>query len=201
MSLWKKTTNSLCSACVNPQTLQHVVSTCNVHLEQRRFTWRHNSILKTLAEYLSSIKKNYLIYADIEGFDNPSVITGPDDRPNMIVINNTKDKICVVELTVGFQTNIAKNCKRKEIRYKDLCSSLKQRFGNVKYFNLSMGAIGIIGKECKDFYGFLDEEMELELPQMNYLVKKLIDYCIRSTYYLFCMEDKQWVTPKLLYWE
>ena len=143
-----------------------------MHLEQGRFTWRHNSILKTLAEYLSSIKKNSLIYADIEGFDNPSVITGPDDRPDMVVLNNTKDKICVVELTVGFQTNIAKNCKRKEIRYKDLCSSLKQRFGNVKYFNLSMGAIGIIGKECEDFYGFLDEDMELESPQMNYLVKK-----------------------------
>ena len=51
----------------------------------------------------------------------------------MIVLNNSKDKICVVELTVGFETNIAKNCKRKAIRYKDLFSSLKQRFGNVKY--------------------------------------------------------------------
>ena len=36
-----------------------------------------------------------------------------------------------------------------------------------------MGAIGMIGKECKDFDGFLDEDMELELPQMNYLVKKV----------------------------
>ena len=36
MSLWKKTTNSLCSAYLNPQTLQHVVSTCNVHLEHAR---------------------------------------------------------------------------------------------------------------------------------------------------------------------
>ena len=59
----------------------------------------------------------------------------------------------------------------------------------------------MIGKECKDFYGFLDEDMELELPQMNYLVKKFIGCCIRSTCYLFCMKDKQWVTPKLLYWE
>ena len=121
MSLWKKTTNSLCSACLNAQTLKHVVSSCNVYKDveislvqvQGRFTWRHNSILKTLAEYLSSIKKNCLIYADIEGFDNPSVMTGPDDRPDMIVLNNTKDKICVAELTVGFETNIAKNCKRK----------------------------------------------------------------------------------------
>ena len=35
--------------------------------------------------------------------------------------------------------------------------------------------------------------MELESPQMNYLVKKLIGCCIRSAYYLFCMKDKQWV--------
>ena len=54
--------------------------------------------------------------------------------------NNTKDKICVVELTVGFETNVAK-IVRKAIRYKDLCSSLKQRFGNVKYLNLSMHGI------------------------------------------------------------
>ena len=52
----------------------------------------------------------------------------------------------------------------------------------------------MIGKECKDFYGFLDEEIGLELPQMNYLVKKLIGCCIRSTYFLFCMKDEQWVT-------
>ena len=29
-----------------------------------------------------------------------SLITGWDDRPNMIVSKNTKDKICVVKLTV-----------------------------------------------------------------------------------------------------
>lgn len=91
----------------------------------------------------------------------------------MIVLNNTKDKICVVELTVGFETNITKNCKRKAIRYKDLCSSLKQSFRKVKYLNLSMGAIGMIGKECRDFYEFLDEDMELELPQKNYLIKQI----------------------------
>ena len=56
----------------------------------------------------------------------------------MIVLNNTKDKICVVELTVGFETNIAKNWKTLTIRYKDLSSSLKQRFGKVKCHNLSM---------------------------------------------------------------
>ncbi|CAB4015646.1 Hypothetical predicted protein [Paramuricea clavata] len=139
--------------------------------------------------------------ADIDGFANPSVITDLDDRPYMLVLNNTKDTICVIELTVGFETNITKNCKRKAARYKDICGSLRPRFRKVKYFNLSMGAIGMISKECKDFYKFLDEDMLLEAPQKTYLVKKFIGCCIRTTYYLFCMKDKQWDTPELLYWE
>ena len=102
MSLWKKTTNSLCSACMSkPHTLQNLVFSCNAHLEQGRFIWRHNSILKTLPEYLSSIKENSLMYADIEGFDNPSAITGLDDPPDKISGRSTlfsmKDKKWVTQ--------------------------------------------------------------------------------------------------------
>ena len=87
----------------------------------------------------------------------------------MIVLNNTKDEICVVELTVGFETNIAKNCKRKAIRYKDLCSSLKQRFGKVKYLKMTMGAIGMIGKEISMGFG-----MKIWNTTNDLFVKKLI---------------------------
>ena len=57
----------------------------------------------------------------------------------------------------------------------------------------------MIGKECRDFSRFLDEAVELDSTQMNYLLKNVNSSCIRSTYYLFCMNDKQWVTPKHLY--
>ena len=87
MVIWKKAINSLCNACLKTQTLQHVVSACSVHLDEGRYTWRHNSILTILAHYLSSVKKDYSIFADIEGFDNPSVITGMEDRPDIIVLN------------------------------------------------------------------------------------------------------------------
>ena len=78
MFLWNKTSSNLCYACSNVQTLQHVVSSCNTYLNEGRYTWRHNSILKHLVEYLSSIKKNLRFYADVEGFENPSVISGTE---------------------------------------------------------------------------------------------------------------------------
>jgi hypothetical protein len=80
MLFWNKTSSNLCNACSNVQTLQHVVSSCKTHLDEGRYTWRHNSILKHLVEYLSSVKKDLRFYADVEGFENPSVVTGLEDR-------------------------------------------------------------------------------------------------------------------------
>ena len=83
MVKWKKAINSLCVACLNTQTLQHVVSGCNAHLEEEdRYTWRHNSVLMILSQYMTSVKKDFSIF--VEGFDNPSVIPGIEDRPDMI---------------------------------------------------------------------------------------------------------------------
>ncbi|CAB3997967.1 Hypothetical predicted protein [Paramuricea clavata] len=64
MLLWNKTSSKLCKACSNVQTLQHVVPSCKIHLDEGRYTWRHNSILKHLVEYLWSVKKDLRFYAD-----------------------------------------------------------------------------------------------------------------------------------------
>ena len=104
MVIWKKAANSLCNACLKPQTLQHVVSACSAHLDEGRYTWRYNSVLMILAQYLSSVKKDCSIFADIEGFDNPSVITGMEDTPDVIVLNEAKDHAYVIELRIVFES-------------------------------------------------------------------------------------------------
>ena len=42
------------------------MSSCKIHLEQGRYTWRHNSVLKHLAEYVFSVKKDLSVYADVD---------------------------------------------------------------------------------------------------------------------------------------
>ena len=59
----------------------------------------------------------------------------------MIIVNTTIRAIYVIELTIGFETNITKNCTRKT--YEEFCNALKQRYDTVEYSNLSMGAIGV----------------------------------------------------------
>ena len=116
-------------------------------------------MLKHLATYISSVKNDLHVYADIPGFDNPSLITGCNDRPDLVILDNNNQNIDVIELTIGFETNLPKNCSRKRERYRDLCNNLRGRFSRVKYFNLCVGAIGVISKKCKMFHDFLGREV------------------------------------------
>ena len=83
--------------------------------------------------------------ADVTNFSSPSIITGEGMRPDLLIILD-RSKMFVVELTIGFESNIAKNELRKRNKYKNLTQSLKSRYDQVKYTNLSLGACGIIRK-------------------------------------------------------
>ena len=145
MFLWKKASNSLCKVCLNTQTLQHLVSGCKIHLNEKRYTWRHDSILTTIATYLKNTHGNFIYYADIHGFDSPSVIAGEEQRPDIIIPDT--NKLYVIELTVGFETRISINAERKLKHYENLCKELRNTFQSVTHINLSMGALGLVGKK------------------------------------------------------
>ena len=53
MRLWFKSDNDHCSLCDQKQSQLHVLSYCQVALREKRYTCRHNSILLTIARFLS----------------------------------------------------------------------------------------------------------------------------------------------------
>ena len=63
-------------------------------------------------------------------------------RPDIV----ESDNLILLELTVGFKTNIKKNFDRKAKRYQQLVVELSNKY-KVYYINVSFGAIGIIGKD------------------------------------------------------
>ena len=49
LNLWKKINIAACPLCHAPKcTLMHILSMCEVALKQKRFSWRHDSVLSTL---------------------------------------------------------------------------------------------------------------------------------------------------------
>ena len=102
--------------CDGNQTLGQVLGGCKTALDEKRYNWRYDSILAVLLNFIKRAK-NIKIHYDIEGYMNPSVITEEENRPDVIVTQN-ESTIFVLELTVGFETNIDPNTKRKANKYK-----------------------------------------------------------------------------------
>ena len=129
-------------------------------------------------------------------FTNPSVITGDDHHPDLLIL--TKDNcLYILELTVGYETNLRNNINRKHLKYDKLIMDQKKKFNSVKFINLSISALGIFNKKSAAFLKML-EDMHLDKTHTKYIIKRIINIAIRSTYYIFCCRNKEWTKPDLL---
>ena len=191
--MWGLTSSSECSFCLNPKSLLHVVAGCSSYLD--RFTWRHDSILQFITSNLPS-QHIQNIYADLPTFPSPSIITGDDYRPDLLIL--TKDNcLYILELTVGYESNLRNNINRKQSKYEKLIKDQKKKFKAVKFINLSISALGVFEKESAAFIKML-EDIHLDKNHVKYIIKKIINISIRSTYYIFCCRNKDWTKPDLL---
>ena len=163
---------------------------CKSYLNQ--FTWRHDSVLSFSANILQPFDFNSL-YVDLPRFHNPSIITGDEYRPDLLL--TTKDDcLYILELTVGYETNLRNNIKRKQEKYRDVITEQERHFKSVKSINLSISALGVFDKEPSTFLKMLNR-LDVSENQTKYCIKKIIKICIRSTYYIFCCRNKESTNP------
>ena len=110
-------------------------------------------------------------------FPNPSVITGDDHRPDLLIL--TKDNcLYILELTVGYETNLRNNINRKHLKYEKLIMDQKKKFNSVKFINLSISALGVFDKESAAFLKML-EDIHLDKAHTKYIIKRIINIAIR----------------------
>ena len=68
----------------------------------------------------------------------------------------------------------------------------------VYYVNFSLGAIGIIEKDSLIMTAM--GNFDLSKETLNFIKNRARKVCIRTTYYIFCMHNKEWENPELLNW-
>ena len=167
---------------------------CKTALHENRYNWRHDSILAVLLNFIKTAK-TIKIHCDIEVHMNPSVITGEENLPNMIVIQN-ESTVFVLELSVGFETNIDLNTKRKANKYKEMLKSLENKFEKVNFVNQLMGTLGIVG--AHNSITNMLKALVFRQQEIAYLIKRITCCCIKGTYYLFCIRKQAWSQSSLL---
>ena len=132
------------------------------------------------------------------GIKCPSIITGDTFRPDLLLLTPNKS-LYVVELTVGFKTNLHNNVDRKNAKYLCLIKDLGQsrKFTSVNFVNLSVSSLGVFDKECYSLLQMLND-IGLDKKHQEYCLKKITSLAIRTTYYIFCRRNKEWTNPDLL---
>ena len=141
---WAISQSSACSFCLKAETLQHVVSSCTVNLEEGRYTWHHNSILLFLAKtllasqlYTSISSKNAFLFGQLFNICQSSIIVITklhNRRPDLaLLINNSS--LYIIELTVGLESNVQINSDRKRTKYNFLISDVTPAYTNVTFVN------------------------------------------------------------------
>ena len=142
----------------------HLIFGCKEYLNERRFMWRHNAVLNSIVSSLTCVK-GFKLYLDLPGFSTPSVITGDELRPDCLLTIENK-LLYVLELTVGFKTNLKINSDGKLKKYLPLISDQENNFDKVKFVNVSISLLGVFGQST---YTFIDMLKEL----MNYILDTL----------------------------
>ena len=195
LSKWGISSTSECSFCLNPESLLHIVAGCKAYLDQGRFTWRHDSVLHFIAQSFRAVP-DIKIFSDLPDYLSPSIITGDTFRPDLLLILPS-NCLYVLELTVGYESNLYSNSIRKEKKYRQLMLELRSQYKEVRFVNLSMGALGVMSNSSSSFLDMM-KDLDFDENTRKFIARRLMAISILATYYIFCRRNKDWLNPELL---
>ena len=152
---WGKRVSDRCGFCGNVQTLAHILTNCSVALEQGRFTWRHDSILRSIIAFMDGkLRPGFRLFSDLEGFQAPGGGVIPPNiltttlRPDLFLVDEARSLLVLFELTSPWETNIERSHTYKEGKYAPLVADLSRDY-TVLQFSVEISARGFISKPNK----------------------------------------------------
>ena len=153
-----------------------IITCCNYYrtLSDSSIIFTEKAILYKYGRYYYYY--NCSLYADLPFFSSPSLITGDSLRPDLALIS-PDNTLYLLELTVGFETNIEKNSNRKATKYKPLLRDLYYRYRSINFVNLSMSALGIFDCSSDSVMTMMDD-LGFDNNSRNQVIKKIINLSV-----------------------
>ena len=155
------------------------------------------NVLSTIRKQHEDKLKHHLI-SQGSFFSNVIIVsvTGDTLRPDLVLTIENKC-IYILELTVGFESNLLHNARRKREKYQDLVNEQLKKYEKAQFVNVSISSLGVLSETSLSLIEVL-KDLEFDEACRKYLVRKIINTCIRSTYYIFCKRNKVWDNPELM---
>ena len=89
-----------------------------------------------------------------------------------MLISTPSNTLYILELSVGFETNLDNNVDRKFSKYRYLLNDLTSKYRHVKLVNLSIGSLGIFGQSSDSFIQMFSD-LTIDKAHTNYIIAKL----------------------------
>ena len=137
---WKKASSDLCKLCKRRQTTNHVLSACPVALDQKRYTWRHDSVISYI---VNIVDPKFTVFSDIPGHNAPGGGSIPPElcvtvqKPDIVILNKEKKEIHLFELTCPSEANIEHWHREKNNKYAHFISDCTGYKCTVQCFEVS----------------------------------------------------------------
>ena len=181
-----------CNLCEGKQTQLHVLNNCPTAVKEERYTWRHDSVLYTLARYLSALENfGFRLYAELEGYETTGTFFN-SSKPDIVLVKN--NCMYLIELTICFETNTTKSRKFKISRYSEIENETKQKYDKIVKLYIEITSTGFITKDIKDFLSLIKNKHIDSARLMN----KMSEVAIRGYFYIYIRRNKSWPKPSLL---
>ena len=186
LKLWNKSTSDKCALCGNRDSTLHTLSGCKVALDQGRYTWRHDNIVKYIADCIDTSK--FTVNADIKGYQ---ASTGgslePElavtlEKPDIVIRDMKKNSVEICELTAGHESNISKNHKFKVDKYAWMLTDITSMTPRLTAFEV--GCRGLITPENRVRLKHIHRFCRKEIKQKTFL-ENCSALSVNSSYLIF----------------
>ena len=183
----------------------HVLNWCKISLDEGRFTWNHDYVLKHMLQQMFQAKTHSpTLYADMKGFKInhstiPADIISTAVRPDLVIVNRNEKRIELLELTCSFESNAESAHQLKFRKYLDLQEDLQNMGWSVQLLPFEIGSRGHISKRNKDSINQCLKRNQMKVNN-NKLFKDLSKISLLCSFVIFQAHcQPAWQAPPLLH--
>ena len=139
----------MCSLSLVPAYIHILISSlwCSIGLDQRKYTWHHDSVLQVFVSGFKRDLPSYQLYADLPGYyasvsplsTIPTNLSSSLSRPDLVLVSN--DAIILFEISVVTDTkhHLSAANSRKLGRYSSLLLDLQCSGLSVQLVTIEIG--------------------------------------------------------------
>ena len=145
---WGKKTRDTCPLCKeHRQSLLHVLNHCQVAMDLRRYSQRHDEVLQVFGNFIqTSLPPHYSVTIDhlMWSYSFPHHITPTNMRPDIVWWSDHQRELWLFELTISFESLVAEARERKHAKYQDLVEAGRAAGYRTELITIEVGSRGML---------------------------------------------------------